>query len=77
MQQETYAGAAPASPAAAPAGASGAGRTFVVGHSAPRPSRSARENRLLSDLVSAAGELDADRLEHLVATARLLADKDD
>jgi len=86
MQQERYAGAPPPAPAAEPAAAPSAatpagpyraGQTFVVGHSARRPNQSARENQLLSDLLSAAGELDADRLEHLVATARLLADKGD
>ncbi len=51
------------------------GRTFVVARGASRRNQSARESRLLSELVSAAGELDADRLAHLVATARLLADK--
>lgn len=63
---------APAVPPSAPAGT---GRTFVVGHGEARKDRSAKENRLLSELVSAAGELDTDRLEHLVATARLLADR--
>ncbi len=52
-------------------------RTFVVGHSSSRRDRSAEENRLLSELVTAAGELNADHLEHLLATARLLASKDD
>lgn len=72
---------APAAPsesapaASAPAASAGAGRTFVVGHGEARRGRSALENRLLSELLTAAGELDADRLEHLVATARLLADK--
>ena len=55
----------------------GAGRSFVVGRGPSRRDRSARESRLLSELVSAAGDLDADRLEHLIATARLLADKPD
>ncbi len=78
---EQAAGAAapsyPSAPLPEPTGAAssaGAGRTFIVGHGGARQDRSARENRLLSELLSAAGKLDADRLEHLVATARLLAD---
>lgn len=57
--------------------AGGGGRTFVVGHDTERRGRSAHESRLLSELLSAAGDLDADRLEHLIVTARLLADKPD
>ena len=67
----------PARPASAPAAPTGGGHTFVVGHGKSRPGRSARENRLLSELLTAAGELDADRLEHLVTTARLLAGNSD
>ena len=63
-------------PSVSASGAGRTGRTFVVGRGTPRRSQSAREGRLLSELVSAAGELDADRLEHLIATAKLLADRD-
>jgi len=70
-----YALAPPPAPMMSTESAGGAGRTFVVGRGPSRRDRSARENRLLSELVSAAGDLDADRLEHLIATARLLADR--
>ncbi len=68
------AGAASPAPAAS-SEAAGGGRTFVVGHATARRERSAQENRLLSELLSAAGDLDSDRLEHLIVTARLLAKK--
>ncbi|MBA3411460.1 MAG: hypothetical protein H0U15_11630 [Geodermatophilaceae bacterium] len=67
----------PDSPSGSPAQPAGAGRSFVVGRGPSRRDRSALESRLLSELVSAAGDLDAERLQHLVATARLLAENSD
>jgi len=67
----------PDSPSGSPAQPAGAGRSFVVGRGPSRRDRSALESRLLSELVSAAGDLDAERLQHLVATARLLAGRGD
>ena len=67
----------PDSPSGSPAQPAGAGRSFVVGRGPSRRDRSALESRLLSELVSAAGDLDAERLRHLVATARLLAENSD
>lgn len=52
-----------------------ASQTFVVGRSSGRPPQSAHQDHLLSELLSAAGSLDPERLEHLIATARLLADR--
>lgn len=72
-----YAVAPPSSPISSADSGGGAGRTFVVGLGSARRERSGRENRLLSELVSAAGDLDAERLEHLITTARLLAEKPD
>lgn len=67
----------PLSDGFAPDAGGAGGGTFVVGHDTERRGRSAHESRLLSELLSAAGDLDADRLEHLIATARLLADNPD
>jgi len=72
-----YALAPPPAPMISSTDSAGGARTFVVGRGPTRRPRSARENRLLSELVSAAGELDAARLEHLIVTARLLAEKPD
>lgn len=52
-----------------------AARTFVVAQEAAQRPRSAREQRLLSELLSAASSLDPERLEHLLDTVRLLADR--
>lgn len=58
--------------AAAPARAA---QTFVVGRSTGQRPQSVQQGQVLSELLSVASLLDPERLEHLLATARLLADR--